>query len=355
MELPDELRAALDDTLAALPAKRLAAVAGDLSRRYRAGGAVTGGGYARSAEEVAAYAATRMPATFGAITAALAQTRERLPEWRPRTLLDVGAGPGTAMWAAVEVWPELERVTLVEREAEMSALGQRLAARAPLPAVRTAEWRRADVLGVWDAAIPPHDMVIAAYVLGEMPPERVEELARALWSRTAGALLLVEPGTPAGFARIRAARDLLLAEPGAATVAPCPHDRPCPMPENDWCHFAQRVARTRRHRQLKAGELGYEDEKFAYAALARLPVTPIGARVIRHPWSQPGLIRLELCAPGGLTSRTVTRKDRARFRQARDLRWGAALPASDAEWMDLSPGPSPRRGGVAEPLPQPLP
>lgn len=329
MELPGELRAALDDALAALPAKRLATVAADLSLRYRAGTPAPGGTFARSREDIAAYAAVRLPATYAASYAALRQVRERLPNWEPATLADFGAGPGTAMWAASAVWPDLAHSTLVEREAEMIAFGQRLAAEAQSSAIHAATWIKADLLGTWDIA--PHDLVITSYVLGELPEPQHAAFLQRLWERTAGTLVIIEPGTPAGFARIRQARLQLLAA-GAHTVAPCPHDQPCPMVDDNWCHFSQRVARSRLHRQVKGGDLGFEDEKFAFAAMARLTPEPIRGRVIRHPQVQKGHIDLELCTPDdGLQRTVVTRKDRARFRQARDLRWGSILPMADEQ------------------------
>lgn len=329
MELSGELRAALDDALAALPAKRLATVAADLSLRYRAGTPAQNGSFARSRDDIAAYAAVRLPATYAATYAALRQVRERLPAWVPATLADIGAGPGTAMWAAVAVWPDLARITLVEREAEMIAFGQRLAAEASRAAVQQATWIKADLLGTWDSA--PHDLVITSYVLGELPEPQHAVFIQRLWERTAGTLVLIEPGTPAGFARIRQARHQLIAA-GAHTVAPCPHDLPCPMLDDNWCHFSQRVARSRLHRQVKGGDLGFEDEKFAFAAMSRLMPEPIRGRVIRHPQVQKGHIDLELCTPEqGIQRTIVTRKDRVRFRQARDLRWGAALPMADEQ------------------------
>ena len=48
------------------------------------------------------------------------------PDWRPRSLLDVGAGPGVAAWAALELWPSLTELTLLEVESEMLAAGREL-------------------------------------------------------------------------------------------------------------------------------------------------------------------------------------------------------------------------------------
>jgi ribosomal protein RSM22 (predicted rRNA methylase) len=205
----------------------------------------------------------------------------------------------------------------------MQALGRRLAAQATAPVVRDAVWRRVDLLSDWQSE--PHDLVTCAYVLNELPEASRAELVAALWSATGAALLLLEPGTPAGFATIRAARAQLIAA-GATVLAPCPHDLACPMPANDWCHFAQRLPRTRLHRDLKGGELPWEDEKFSYVAVARRPGAPIVGRVLRRPQLQPGRVTLQLCAPEGLRTEQVTRgKDRVAFREARDLVWGDAL------------------------------
>jgi ribosomal protein RSM22 (predicted rRNA methylase) len=322
MDLPADLRRALSGELAAVPQKHLATAVARLSARYRTASPLAHGGFLRAPTDVLAYVAYRMPATFAAMHAALDEVRARQPLWRPRTFLDAGAGPGTGMWAAGEIWPELQRFTLLEREEGMISLGRRLAAHTRSAALRRADWRRLDLSSSWDEV--PHDLVIASYVLGELSPALQERLLARLWSLTLGALVIIEPGTPAGFAHILRGRQHLL-RAGATIVAPCPHMQPCPLASNDWCHFAQRLTRSRLHRQAKQADMQFEDEKFSYVAVARSPGLPIAGRVIRHPQIREGHIHLELCAPDGLKSTTVSRKDRAAMRQARALNWGDAL------------------------------
>ncbi|MEO7001440.1 MAG: small ribosomal subunit Rsm22 family protein [Ktedonobacterales bacterium] len=361
MDLPPDLRAALDETLAPYPPRALADATDDLSRRYRTSAgprAVAAGASAiqapapsfiRSDLSAAAYAAFRLPATYAAITAALTQARNRRPNWRPQTLLDLGAGSGSALWAALTVWPDLTQATLLERDVRMIALGRRLAESASAAVIQRAQWRRGDMTALDElSAGDGYDLVTVGYALGELrAPERAALIER-LWEcvAPAGALALIEPGTPSGYTHILAARDALIAA-GATVLAPCPHHAPCPMAatddvggSRDWCHFAQRLPRSRLHRQVKGGALAYEDEKFAYVVAARLPkqaeetpesLIPIGGRVVRHPQIRPGVIGVEVCAPEGmLRHATYSKRDRAAWHMARNVRWGDALPATDA-------------------------
>lgn len=320
MDAPHELRLALERELQTYEARLLERSAAELSARYRDRGRAAG---PLDGPAAAAYAATRMPATYAAAAAAFGAVAARLAGFHPRTLLDAGAGTGAAFWAAAETWESLLGATLLERDEAMAALGARLAAgNRRLPAERVA-WRNADLAGQWDA--PPHDLVAAAYVLGELPEAARGEVVRRLWERAAGALVLIEPGTPRGWAVIRAAREQLRAM-GAAIVAPCPHQGACPMPADDWCHFAQRLGRTRAHRVAKGAALGYEDEKYSYVAVARAAGSPVAARVLRRPLVRPGRVELALCADTGLRRALITRSAGPAWRIARDLRWGDAIP-----------------------------
>ncbi|MDN5276335.1 MAG: hypothetical protein PWR01_300 [Clostridiales bacterium] len=326
MELPFELATAIEEQLAFIPIKKLSAIVTRLSEDYRSSRMSSGefdeGSYIGTYEEALAYVAFRMPATFAAAYFALSQAKERLPALSPKTLLDVGAGPGTAMWAAAMVWPELEHITLVEREQNMIDIGKKLAEYAGRPSIRQAEWIKADVMGEW--SVSQHDVVIASYVLNELPQHSIEQFALGLWDKTGSLLIFIEPGTPAGFSLIRQVRERLLAQ-GASIVAPCPHGNSCPVPEDDWCHFSQRLNRTRLHRQIKGGTLSYEDEKFSFVCLSRIPGSDIKGIVVRHPQIRKGHIYLKLCTPEGIVNATITRKDKERFKEARKLDWGSIV------------------------------
>lgn len=328
MELPIHLRTAIENELASQSTNRLAALVAELSESYRSGIPMSEGKYLRSHEDVAAYAAYRLPATFAAIYSAISQIKDRSPHWNPKSLLDVGAGPGTAMWAASTLWTDLEHITLIEQEEPMIDLGKRLSANSPLASVQNAKWIKADITRTWE--VPPQELVIASYVLNELPQDRRVTFIKQLWESTSDILVIIEPGTPAGFLRIKQAREQLIAA-GAKTIAPCPHDKPCPLDESDWCHFSQRVARTRIHRKVKAGELSYEDEKFSFLCMSRSSGAAIKGLVIRHPQVRKGHIQLKLCTPEGLTSTVVTRKDRELFRKTRELHWGSIIQLSNNE------------------------
>ena len=194
-------------------------------------------------------------------------------------------------------------------------------------ALRAATWRTERLPA---AALPVVDIVTVCYVLGELPPpDQADLVARCAASATpGGAVVVVEPGTPAGYARILAARDGLLAA-GLRLAAPCPHGRACPIAfTNDWCHFAARVNRSGLHRRVKGGELGYEDEKFSYVVGFAGPDTlaPMG-RVLRHPVQRKGLVTLQVCTvDDGAGPELVSRRQGDRYRAARDLAWGDAWP-----------------------------
>jgi ribosomal protein RSM22 (predicted rRNA methylase) len=167
--------------------------------------------------------------------------------------------------------------------------------------------------------------VTAAYVLNELDPQARSRVIEQLWNLTAGAFVVVEPGTPAGWQRILGVRDQLIGL-GGHVVAPCPHMKPCPLASPDWCHFAQRVARSRLHRQVKGADMPWEDEKFSYVAVRRQPLTTERARIIARPRNAGGHTTLKLCQPDGASAtKILSRRDGEAFKRARRSDWGDTL------------------------------
>lgn len=332
MELPDSLRVALSELAEEYPHTALAQAAATLSCAYRNVGDAQSLAAIVSPAAAAAYALTRLPATYAALAAALTEARLRLPGWQPATLLDAGAGPGVSAWAASAIWPSLTRATLLERDQRMQAVGQRLLRAAP--AGCAVHWRQMDLTDDRERLPAPlFDLCVASYAINELPQATRLPLVARLWAVCGGALALVAPGTPAGFAAIREARAWLI-DAGAQIIAPCPHADACPMQPGDWCHFSQRLARSRLHRSLKGGDAPFEDEKFSYVIAARETGEPFAARVIRHPVVRAGRIALDLCAPGGLSLVEITRRDPAAWRAARHARWGTALAEAPARQLE---------------------
>ncbi|WP_199850674.1 small ribosomal subunit Rsm22 family protein [Streptomyces sp. CMB-StM0423] len=315
--------------------RRAASAVERLIAGYRGGGPAPA---LRDRDDVAAYAAYRMPATFQAVRAALSALAEAAPGWAPHSHLDVGGGTGAAVWAAAAVWPDGPRPTVVLDQAEPAlALGSELAAGAADPAVRAAEWRRR-ALGAAPAgsAWAPAGLVTVSYLLGELPENVRREVVASAAQAAEGAVVVVEPGTPEGYLRVLAARQQLV-DAGYEVLAPCPHSARCPMEGTaDWCHFAARVQRSALHRRVKGGELGHEDEKFSYVAAVRIPAgAPAPARVVRHPQLRKGLVLLELCTAGeGLARTPVSKRQGPRYRAARDVRWGDAWPPPEDDGHD---------------------
>lgn len=305
----------------------------ELSHRYRDKGQrreLVGKkeGFMESEAHRSAYAVSRMPATYSVVRRALKELYKRIPSLAINSLLDLGCGPGTAVWAVADVFPELGKATLIERDAQLIAMGKRFAAKSEHPAVSKAEWLQGNLQS--EQPFPAHDLVILSYVIGEFTETVAEELVRRAWQATKQALVVIEPGTPAGFERIRAARAALIAS-GAHLAAPCPHAEACPMSGGDWCHFAERVERTSRHRQVKGGSLNYEDEKFSYVVGVRQPCALPEARILRHPLKRTGHVCLTLCTKKGLKQRTVSRKEGDLYKEARKLEWGDEINQKSLE------------------------
>ena len=315
-ELPAGLKVALEAKLHGRARDEIAARAAQISKTYRNSG---NSRVIASEADALAYALVRMPATYAAVTACLNALLEVRADFAPISLLDVGAGPGTASWAAAETFSSLQNFMLLDINAALQTLALELGREHARLAAMTC---RRDAHALDEAE--PADLVIASYLIGEVGETERRTLAERLWAKTRDMLLVVEPGTPEGFRRIIELRAQLIAA-GARVTAPCPHDGQCPLSAPDWCHFAQRLPRLRAHKQIKEAELPFEDEKFSYVVLTRNAPAQRFSRVLAPPVVSKVEVSAKLCTASGVSFTKVPRRDKAAYAKARRWRWGDAL------------------------------
>ena len=316
--LPAFIGGTLQARLDHVPRAGLRASAQRMSDSYRHGGTSD---IIRSELDALAYAIARMPATYAAVHAALTQAAEVIPDYAPQSLLDIGAGPGTAAWAALDVWPSLQQARLVDRNPHLLALAAAFGESPAAPAIALSTTRNS--LDAALAETAEAAVVMASYVLTELAGGAVADTLEKLWRRSGRLLVIVEPGTPDGFKRILGCRDFLIGR-GAQIVAPCPHEGRCPLATaNRWCHFAERLPRSRDHLLTKEASVPFEDEKFCYLVAGKgFGELARGRRVLATPRAGKTGVALTLCAPDAVEERVVARRQKDDYRAAKRLGWG---------------------------------
>lgn len=317
MELPSELRNLIERKLDVINIKELQKISESISLKYRDNNR-SGNRLVTEEIEALAYAAVRMPATYGAVFTSLKNVFEICNE-KIESVLDVGAGTGAGTWAASK-FIDLTDAVCLEREDVMRNLGKAFMQESEIEDFRNVRWENFDL--ITSNLEYKADLVICSYVLNELNEVDRKMALDKLWNATNKALLIIEPGTPKGFAEIKELREILVNK-GGNIIAPCPNMEKCPMPENDWCHSTCRVSRTKIHKLLKNGDVPYEDEKFSYIAINKEEFAKDDfARVLRHPKIESGKITLQLCSNGGICERIITKKDKDLFKKARKVSCG---------------------------------
>lgn len=257
----------------------------------------------KEASDYLAYAVARMPATYAVLEKVLGEVAKRWPH-KIRTFLDLGSGPGTAFWAQPF---SLESYTAVERDPSFISLAKKMGARGT--------WIQSS-LETYD--VTKTDLILFSYVIAEIK-EYLPLVLKAF--EKAEVLVVVEPGTPAGFERVRAIRAALI-QAGASILAPCSSEGTCPMTEGNWCHFSQRLARSRLHRVIKGGELGYEDEKYSYVIATKTKGFSCEARIVAPPVLSKARVQIPVCKNCALET-LILKKTK--------LKWGDAFESLDTK------------------------
>lgn len=321
MELPNELKEKLEKEISNVSIKELQEAAKNISIRYRAEEKdKTSIRLIKDKTESLAYAVSRMPATYGAIYSALEHTLEILElnnidyKNKIKSLLDVGAGTGTASWVACELL-NLENLICLENESNMLSLGEKL-----MQGNIKAKWNKNNV--ITEDMKEKADLVITAYMLNEIKEENLNNVLEKIWNATNSLLLIVEPGTPESYKKMMRIRKYFI-EKKVEIVAPCPHEKECKLSSDDWCSFSCRISRSKIHKLLKSGDAPYEDEKFCYLAIYKGKIQNKENRILRHPKIENGLVRLKICNKNSdINEIIITKKNKEIYKKARKLKNG---------------------------------
>ncbi|KAF8433554.1 mitochondrial small ribosomal subunit Rsm22-domain-containing protein [Boletus edulis BED1] len=273
--------------------------------------------YEHSARDATAFASVILPAHYSAIYAVLRHVKHRLgASWNVDRVIDWGSATGSGLWAALNVFqkpsatseeePLLANSTVVtylgldQREGLVS-IAKQLLQNTELDAL-SVTWRKSfhDEYRV-DPAKGHSTIALSAFMLSAQPsPLSRKYMVKEMWDSGAQTIILIDHNSPAGFQNIAEARHLLLDlgrteidhpdmmdQPfrGSHVVAPCPHDRPCPLqrsgPLGLVCGFSQRLQRPTFVRRTKHAKQGHEDIGYSYVVIRRGPrpdSTALGAR-----------------------------------------------------------------------------
>ncbi|KAJ7755072.1 Rsm22-domain-containing protein [Mycena maculata] len=264
-----------------------------------------------SERDGSAFASVALPAHFSVIMAVLDHVKRRLePEWRVERIMDWGAGTGSGLWSGAYTFQEphtaeeqkntvdlaISNTTVrqyigIDKREGLVAIGKRLLRNidpGPLRVSWHKSFREND-------AIPRSEghytVALSAFMLSSLPTSVARKaLIKEMWSSGAHVLVVIDHNTKQGFESIAAARDYLLnvgrkefKDPeadgwdirGSHVVAPCPHDRDCPLnfpgEINLICGFSQRLQRPSFVRRTKHSGQGHEDMGYSYIVIRRGP------------------------------------------------------------------------------------
>lgn len=318
MLLPESLLVAMDRLTQSVDHKKLYKSAEELSFRYRTP-SPNPQKFIQTEEECLAYLCTRFPATFAANYFVFSEILKQGLEKNISSILDLGSGSGAALWAASEIFKTVKSYTLLERDSRLITIGKELVKDSEISF--DLKWVCEDY--TMKIETESHDLVVISYSLGEVDSKKWEQVLLCAIERAKKYVVILEPGTPLGYKKLMKMREFLIKQ-GLYMVAPCPHNKPCPMLDKQWCHFSQRLPRTVLHKNLKNATLGFEDEKFSYIVVAKERYIKEGYRIINTPLRRSGFVELDVCSTHeGLLKKKTSKKDKKFFDSVKKLEWGS--------------------------------
>lgn len=204
--------------------KKAAPVAGEEKGKGRgaaAGGGDRGGDGAGGEPTITydprmtlAYLSQRALPAFASARAVMTEVQARMADFNPETVLDFGAGAGSAAAASRSVWDTVGEVTAVEPSQSMTE-ALRTVLGADVADLRVRRSLTQLLPHVTGQETPQHDLVLAHHVLTDLPDDGARATAVALlWRmlRPGGVIVISEFGDAFGSHTVRCARQMLIDE-----------------------------------------------------------------------------------------------------------------------------------------------
>ncbi len=323
--LPKPIEEAIVQTLNEHKDTEFDSKAQDLHARYIAQDKGNHKSYFQDFASTLAYLALRSPATYAQIYATLANAKELLPSWKPRTMLDLGSGPGTTIWAAHEVWDTITEARAIDQQNSIISLGKQIADTAILPI--TINWNRQDIREGIVEDEKTYDVVVIANVLNELNPTTAEKVIGQAFNKTSGVLVIIEPGTPTGSAIVQNAAKIL----SKAGTLIAPYIESFVVQQNDfYVHFSQKFTRPefqrRIRQQMRESSLmasDWEDAKYSYTIISKLPAEiTLWGRCVGPAQIQKGFLEIPILTKTSLEKLKVMKRNKLQYNFAKDLKWG---------------------------------
>ncbi len=277
--------------------------------------------------DVLAYLVLRSSATFAQIIGTLNQIKELSPDWQPQSLLDIGSGPGTAIWASKEIWPSIQTATCVDQEKNFLSISQEIIQKAGIEISMT------PVFATVDKYIPnnkKYDLVIISNTLNELSPAQQQATINKAISQCSGILVIIEPGTPAGCNTIQKIGQNI---PELMNIFAPYIQNSFVKNKETWIHFSQKFIRTdylrRARQQMRESELmasDWEEAKFSYIAFSTFePTLQINSRLIGQPIKAKGYIEIPLLTKDEIKLTKILKRNKDEYKKAKELRWGETI------------------------------
>ncbi|SRR5258706_1640313 len=286
--------------------------------------------YIKDYSDALAYLGLRVPATYAQIFGALSQVQEIIPSFNPKSLLDIGTGPGTGIWAAKEIWKSLEFTTCIDQDDNFLSLNKEILQKASV-SIRTSF--RQEGIRYMKNDRTTYDVVLIANILNELSDADKKDLLQKAYASCSGVLIIIEPGTSLGVKIINEASGYFSGN--APLLAPYINNSYVESKEY-WIHFSQRFIRPEFQRRLRQSmresnlmASDWEETKYAYVAIGKIPPeNKSWGRVIGPTKKQKGFLEVPILTSDGINQIKVLKRNKNNYLFAKNLRWGECIKDS---------------------------